>query len=64
MIAKQPNGLYCRAAQVRKNFDALSEERKAACRAKIQESRNKSIRADRLRLRWGLEPHGKLVKRE
>lgn len=55
--------LISRAAQVRKNWDDLPDERKAACRAKIQERRNKSIRADRLRLKWGLEPKGRLVKR-
>lgn len=55
--------LISRAAQVRKNWDDLPDERKAACRAKIQERRNKSIRADRLRLKWGLEPLGGLVKR-
>ena len=55
--------LISRAKQVRKNWDDLPEERKAACRAKGNEKRNKSIRADKLRLRWGLEPLGGLVKR-
>jgi len=55
--------LISRAAQLRKNWDNLPEERKAACRAKGNEKRNKSIRADKLRLRWGLEPLGGLVKR-
>ena len=55
--------LISRARQVRKNFDDLPEERKAETRAKIHENRNKSIRRDQLRLRWGLEPLGGLVKR-
>lgn len=55
--------IISRGAQLRKNYDALPEERKAACRAKIQEKRNKSIRADKLRLRWGLQPLTRLVKR-
>lgn len=55
--------LISRAAQVRKNWDNLPDERKAACRAKGNEKRNKSIRADKLRLKWGLEPLTRLVKR-
>lgn len=55
--------LISRAKQVRKNFDDLPAERKAETRAKMQENRNKSIRRDQLRLRWGLEPLGGLVKR-
>ena len=55
--------LISRAAQVRKNWDDLPEERKAACRAKRNEKRNKSIRADKVRLRWGLQPLTRLVKR-
>lgn len=48
--------LISRAKQVRKNFDDLPAERKAETRAKIIDSRIKSIRRDKLRLRWGLEP--------
>lgn len=55
--------LISRAKQVRKNFDDLPDERKAETRAKMHENRNKSIRRDQLRLRWGLEPLGGLVKR-
>lgn len=55
--------IISRGAQLRKNYDALPEERKAACRAKIQESRNAKIRADKVRLRWGLQPLTRLVKR-
>ena len=55
--------LISRAKQVRKNYDDLPAERKAETRRKIENSRNKSIRRDRLRLRWGMEPLGDLVKR-
>lgn len=55
--------LISRTEQVRKNYDDLPAERKADIRRKIENSRNKSIRRDRLRLRWGLEPVGCLVKR-
>ena len=49
--------------KIRKNFDDLPAERKAETRAKMHETRNKAIRRDQLRLRWGLEPLGALVKR-
>ena len=55
--------LISRGKQLRKNFDELPIERKAEARAKQQATRNKSIRADRLRIKWGLEPRGKLIKR-
>lgn len=55
--------LISRAKQVRKNFDDLPAERKAETRRKMENNRNKSIRRDQLRLRWGLEPLGGLVKR-
>lgn len=55
--------LISRAKQVRKNFDDLPDERKAETRAKMHENRKKTIRRDQLRLRWGLEPLGGLVKR-
>lgn len=55
--------LISRAKQVRKNFDDLPAERKAETRRKMKNNRNKSIRRDQLRLRWGLEPLGGLVKR-
>ena len=38
-------------------------ERLAEIHAKQQKTRNASIRRDKLRLKWGLEPEGKLVKR-
>lgn len=40
-----------------------SPERLAEIKAKTQATRNAGIRRDRLRLKWGLEPEGKLVKR-
>ena len=55
--------LISRSEQVRKNWDSLSDERKAASRARTVEKRKKSIRADRVRIRWGLEPLGRLVKK-
>lgn len=55
--------LISRKKQVRKNFDDLPDDRKAETRRKMQDNRNKSIRADRLRLRWGMEPKGRLIKR-
>lgn len=55
--------LISRKKQVRKNFDDMPAERKADVRKRIQETRNKRIKADRLRLRWGLEPKGRLIKR-
>lgn len=55
--------LISKAKQIRKNFDALPAERKAEVWAKMHETRNKAIRRDQLRLRWGLEPRGGLVKR-
>ena len=55
--------LISRKKQVRKNFDDLPDDRKAETRRKMQDNRNKSIRADRLRLRCGLEPKGRLIKR-
>lgn len=55
--------LISRKKQVRKNFDDMPAERKADVRKRIQETRNKRIKADRLRLSWGLEPKGRLIKR-
>lgn len=55
--------LISKAKQLRKNFDNLSEERKAETRKKANENRNKGIRRDKVLLRWGLEPKGRLVKR-
>ena len=55
--------LISRASQVRKNWDDLPDERKAETIARIHDKRNQSIRADQIRLKWGLEPRGRLVKR-
>ena len=46
----------------RRVSEETPEARKARC-AKAQASRNKSIRRDKIRLHWGMEPIGKLVKR-
>lgn len=42
---------------------SLTPEQLAEKQKKAQATRNKSIRLDRLRLKWGLEPEGKLIKR-
>lgn len=55
--------LITRDKQVRENYDRLSAEGKAAMREKIHERRNESIKRDKLRLKWGMEPKTKLVKR-
>ena len=55
--------LITRDEQVRENYDRLSAEGKAAMREKIHQKRNESIKRDRIRLKWGLEPKTKLVKR-
>lgn len=55
--------LISRREQVRKNYDGQPAERKAETRRKINETRNNNIRRDRIRLRWGMEPFGKLVKK-
>ena len=46
----------------RRVSEETPEERKARL-AKAQATRNKSIRRDKIRLHWGMEPLGKLVKR-
>ena len=55
--------LIPRDKQVRENYDRLSAEGKAEMRRKIHERRNESIKRDKLRLKWGMEPKTKLVKR-
>ena len=55
--------LISRREQVRKNYDGQPAERKAETRRKINETRNNNIRRDRIRLRWGMEPVGRLVKK-
>ena len=46
----------------RRTLEETPEARKARL-AKAQTSRNRSIRRDKLRLHWGMQPLGKLVKR-
>ena len=55
--------LITRDKQMRENFDNMPAEDKAAMWKKITEKRNESIKRDRLRLKWGMEPKTKLVKR-
>ena len=55
--------LLSRADNARcRTLEETPEARKARL-AKAQTSRNKSIRRDKLRLHWGMQPLGKLVKR-
>ena len=44
------------------NKDRLSPKRYKECLAKTQQKRNKTIRSDRIRIHFGLEPRTKLVK--
>ena len=55
--------LISRAKQVRKNFDDLPTEKKAAAQRKRIEKLRETIARDRIRLKWGFEPKTKLVKR-
>lgn len=55
--------LITRDKQVRQNYDRLPAEGKAEMRRKIHERRNESIKRDKIRLKWGMEPKTKLVKR-
>lgn len=55
--------IISRAAQIRKNWNDLPDERKTEAKRKAMEIRNKGIRRDKVLLRWGLEPKGRLVKR-
>lgn len=55
--------LINRQENCRRRTAEETPEARAARLAKAQESRNKSIRRDRLRLHWGLQPIGKLIKR-
>ena len=43
--------------------NALSPEQKKEIMRKVHDGRRASIRRDKLRLKWGLEPEGKLIKR-
>ncbi len=55
--------LVDRAEHIRRNIAMMSKERRAEMHANQREGRIRSIKRDKLRLRWGLEPKGRLVKR-
>lgn len=55
--------LINRADQMRENYNKLTDEKKNETHRKIQEARKVSFAKDRLRLKWGMEPKTKLVKR-
>lgn len=54
--------LVNRGELVRKNNEKLTEEQHKRRCEKIQEARNRHIKAERARICFGLEPKGKLVK--
>ena len=55
--------LVSRADHARETRAALSPEQKKEIMRKVHDGRRASIRRDRLRLKWGLEPEGRIVKR-
>ena len=55
--------LMSREENARRRTEAETPEARKARVAKAQITRNKSIRRDKIRLHWGMEPIGKLVKR-
>ena len=55
--------LVSRADHARETRAALSPEQKKEIMRKVHDGRRASIRRDKLRLKWGLEPEGKIVKR-
>jgi len=55
--------LVSRADHARETRAALSPEKKAEILRKAKATRDATIRRDKLRLKWGLEPESKLVKR-
>ena len=55
--------LLSREDNARRRVSEETPEARKARVAKAQITRNKSIRRDKIRLHWGLEPLGKLVKR-
>ena len=55
--------LLSRADNARRRTSEETPEARKARLAKAQTTRNKSIRRDKLRLHWGMQPLGKLVKR-
>ena len=55
--------LVTRAENCRMVTASLSQEQRKAKIEKIQAKRNERIRRDRIRIKWGLEPETKLIKR-
>ena len=55
--------LVSRAENCRMVTASLSQEQRKAKIEKIQAKRNERIRRDRIRIKWGLEPETKLIKR-
>lgn len=55
--------LVSRADHARETRAALSPEKKAEILRKAKATRDATIRRDKLRIKWGLEPESKLVKR-
>ena len=55
--------LISKADNARRNTAAMTPEQRQARTDRAQETRNKTIRRDKIRLHWGLEPRTKLVKR-
>ena len=55
--------LLSRADNARRRASEETPEARRERVVKAQTTRNKSIRRDKIRLHWGLEPIGKLVKR-
>ena len=55
--------LLSREDNARRRIEAETPEARKARTAKAQATRNKSIRRDKIRLHWGLQPKGNLVKR-
>ena len=55
--------LVSRAEAARRQVDAETPEQRKARLEKSHKTRNKTIRRDRIRIHWGMEPKTKLVKR-
>ena len=55
--------LMSREENARRRAASETKEERAHRLAKAQITRNKNIRRDKLRIHWGLEPYGNLVKR-
>lgn len=55
--------MISRADNARRNTASMKPESKRRRIEKATKTRNESIRRDRVRIHWGLEPVGKLVKR-